>query len=91
MSPRAALKKVHQAAARQPAGGSGKRPRTQTGTTKRPGTNLENLEQARRSKTYSRNVEGSRDGVVSKSRGKQPVPVPIQAPDSQLNSTSDED
>ena len=70
MSPRAALKKVHQAAARQPAGGSGKRPRTQTGKKQSPGTNLENLE-AQRSKTSSRNVEGLRGGGVSGSRRKQ--------------------
>ena len=89
MAPRAALTNVHQAAVRQPAGGSGQHPRTQPGTKKRPGAQLEQLE-TRRSKTPSRRPH-ARDGVASGSRGKQPELVPIEDPDRQLNSDSEQE
>ena len=88
MSPRPALTKVHQAAVRQPAGGSGQGARTQPGTKKRVGAQLEQLETRRA--TPSQRLP-ARDGVASGSRGKQPELVPIEDPDRQLNSDSEQE
>ena len=89
MSLRPALTKVHQAAVRKPAGGSGKGARTQPGTKKRPGAQLEQLE-TRRAKTPSERLP-ARDGVASGSRGKRSAREPIEDPDPHLYSDSEQE
>ena len=89
MAPRAALKKVHAAAVRETAGGSGQARRIQQGTNKRAGEQLKRLETRRAHAPPGR--PHSRDGVSSGSKGKRSEREPRADPDRELISGSEQE